>query len=306
MGEAIDCRRIAFIGFGEAGGILAKGLVASGRHDVVTYDLLLDDREKSEAMRSKARRLGVAAARSAEAAAAGAAVVVSAVTAAASRSVAEDAGSYLRPGQFFLDINSVSPETKRGNARAVERSGADYVEAAVMAAVPPSGLKVPMLLAGRRADGLKRLLDPAGLNLEIVGPEVGEASAIKMCRSIMIKGLEALAVECFMTARLYGVEDRIVASLDKTFPHMNWERSAGYLLGRVVEHGRRRAEEMREVAATIEDLGLAPLMATAAADRQQWIADRVAEAPALRQAKDTEWRSTLDAIARVARLRRIR
>ena len=306
MGEAIDRRRIAFIGFGEAGGILAKGLVASGRHDVVAYDLLLDDREKSEAMRSKARGLGVEPARSAAAAAAGAAVVVSAVTAASSRSVAEDAGSYLRPGQFFLDLNSVSPETKRGNARAAERSGADYVEAAVMAAVPPSGLKVPMLFAGRRADELKVLLDPAGMNLELVGTEVGEASAVKMCRSIMIKGLEALAVECFMTARLYGVEDRIVASLDKTFPHMNWERSAGYLLGRVVEHGRRRAEEMREVAATIEDLGLAPLMATAAADRQQWIADRVAEAPALRQAEDAEWRKTLDAIARGARLRRIR
>jgi 3-hydroxyisobutyrate dehydrogenase-like beta-hydroxyacid dehydrogenase len=121
MGVAIDPRRIAFIGFGEAGGILAKGLVASGRHDVVAYDLLLDDTEKSEAMRAKARSLGVEAARGAAAAAAGAAIVVSAVTAASSRSVAEEAGSYLRPGQFFLDINSASPETKRGNANAVER-----------------------------------------------------------------------------------------------------------------------------------------------------------------------------------------
>ncbi len=306
MGEVIDHRRIAFIGFGEAGGILAKGLAASGRHDVVAYDLLLEDRDKSEAMRAKARSLGVDAARSAAAAASGAAVVVSAVTASSSRPVAEDAGSYLRPGQFFLDINSVSPETKRGNARAVERSGADYVEAAVMAAVPPAGLKVPMLLAGRRADELKALLDPAGMNLEIVGSEIGEASAIKMCRSVMIKGLEALAVECFMTARLYGVEDRIVASLDKTFPHMNWERSAGYLLGRVVEHGKRRAAEMREVAATIDEVGLAPLMASATADRQQWVADHVAEVPALKEAEDTEWRNTLDAIAREARLRRIR
>src|SRR3954447_11848558 len=125
----IDPRRIALIGFGEAGGILAQGLVESGRHDIFAYDLLLDDQEKSESMRSKARQLGVTACRSAKEAAAEACIVVSAVTASAARAVAEEAGAYLRPGQIFLDINSVSPETKRFDAAAVERSGADYVEA---------------------------------------------------------------------------------------------------------------------------------------------------------------------------------
>ena len=207
---AIDDRRIALIGFGEVGGIFARGLVESGRHDLVCYDILFDAPGGGAALRDKARRLEVAACASAAAAAEGARIVISAVTAAASREVAAQAAGYLRPGQFFLDINSVSPETKRASAAAVERSGATYVEAAVMAPVPPQGLKVPILLGGRQAGALREILAPAGMNLEIAAAEIGKASAIKMCRSIMIKGLEALTVECLLTARQYGVEGAVL------------------------------------------------------------------------------------------------
>ncbi|HXP29553.1 MAG TPA: DUF1932 domain-containing protein [Stellaceae bacterium] len=289
----IDPRRIAIIGFGEVGPIFARGLIASGRHDVATYDILLDDRAPGEAMREKARAAQVAAAPSAAAAAEGAAIIISAVTAASARDVAIEAGSYLRPGQTFLDINSVAPETKQANALAVERAGAYYVEAAVMAPVPPYGIKVPILLGGKTAPELAAILTPAGMNLEIGPAEIGRASAIKMCRSIMIKGVEALAVECLLTARHYGVEDRIIASLDQTFP-LDWEKLAGYLIGRTVHHGRRRAAEMREVAATVTGAGLAPLQSAATAERQDWVADQAAAAPELRSVKDAEWRQTLD------------
>lgn len=302
MRNAYDPRRVALIGFGEAGGILGCALAATGRHDVTAYDILLDDPARAEALRARARDGGVVDRPSAAAAAQGARFVISAVTAASARDVAIGAAGYLLPGQIFIDINSVSPETKRANAAVVERSGADYVEAAVMAPVPPSGLKVPILLGGRAAGAVKAALDPAGMTLDIVGPEIGEASAIKMCRSIMIKGLEALTVECLMTARRYGVEDSIVASLDKSFPHMGWNDRAGYLIGRVLEHGRRRAAEMREVADTVAEAGLTPLMASAIADRQQWVADLVARQPDLARANDRAWRDHLDALAALAGL----
>ncbi len=290
--SSIDPRRIALIGFGEVGGHFARGLIASGRYDVSAYDILMD----GGALREKAHALGAEACASAPDAARDACIVISAVTASAARGVAEAAAGYLRPGQIFLDVNSVSPDTKRASAAAVERSGAAYVEAAVMAAVAPHGLKVPILLGGKHAERLKATLGPAGMALEVAATEIGRASAIKMCRSVMIKGIEALTVECLATARHYGIEDDVIASLDKTYPQMGWNRQAGYLIGRVVQHGRRRAAEMREAAETVTEAGLAPLMAGATAARQDWVADRVADRPALKAAAEADWRDTLDAL----------
>ncbi|MBI3709521.1 MAG: NAD(P)-dependent oxidoreductase [Proteobacteria bacterium] len=296
----VDPRRIALIGFGEVGKIFADGLVRSGNHDVAAYDILLDSPGAS-AIRDKARQLGVEVCASAAAVAANARIVISAVTASAARAVAEQAASYLRPGQLFLDINSVSPDTKRDSAAAVEKSGARYVEAAVMAPVPPFGIKVPILLGGGAGDDVAAILNRAGMKMEAVSAVVGQASAVKMCRSIMIKGLEALIVESMITARRYGVEDKVLASLKETYPGIDWNELAGYMIGRTIHHGRRRASEMREVADTVSVVGLVPLMASATAGRQDWVADQAAAMPELRSAKDKNWRTTLDGIlAKVA------
>jgi 3-hydroxyisobutyrate dehydrogenase-like beta-hydroxyacid dehydrogenase len=297
MDTATNAIRVALIGFGEVGQIFARGFLASGRHEVATYDVLFADPAATTTSPATAQAIGAKPCKSAAEAAAGARVVISAVTAVSARDVAKEAAGYLKPGQIFLDINSVSPDTKRANSAMVERSGASYVEAAVMAPVPPHGLKVPILLGGKAASQISELLGPAGMKLEIGSEIIGQASAIKMCRSIMIKGLEAITVECFMTARRYGVEDTIVASLDQSYPSIDWEKQAGYLIGRVVEHGRRRAAEMREVADTVASTGLEPLMATAIADRQDWVADVVAEQPALKKAGDANWRTTVDALS---------
>jgi len=91
----------------------------------------------------------------------------------------------------------------------------------------------------------------------------------------MIKGLEAMVIESFTAARHYGVEDALVASLKETFPGIDWERQAAYFFQRVIEHGRRRAEEMREAAQTVREAGLAPCSAQGTAQRQAWVADLV-------------------------------
>lgn len=265
--------KFALIGFGEAGSILGEELAAAGR-DVVMYDILLDGPASREAMLEKARRARVRAARTFADAVAGVQVVISAVTASSSAEVAGKAAKSLRAGQVLLDINSVSPARKLSNAALVEAAGADYVEAAVMAPVPPQRLQVPMLLGGKRAGTLAAELRNVGMNTTALSEQIGVASAVKMCRSVVIKGLEALAVESMLAARRFGAEREVLESLNGTFPSMGWTgQLPDYLVSRAAEHGRRRAAEMREVARTLQDVDVEPTMALATAARQDWLID---------------------------------
>ena len=275
--SAQPIRRVAIVGFGEAGGTFGCDLAGQGV-EVAIFDILLQAKESREAMLAKARESKVQAKESLADCLRDAELVISAVTASSSLEVARDAAKTMRPGQIFMDINSVSPGTKRADAAHIERSGAHYVESAVMAAIPPQRLKVPMLLGGSYAAELASRLALLGMNATAVSDKIGVASAVKMCRSVMIKGMEALAVECLFAARRYGAEDAVLALLDATYPQMGWRQQLpDYLVGRVAEHGRRRAAEMREVAESLRDVGIKPLMAEATAERQDWLADAMIE-----------------------------
>jgi 3-hydroxyisobutyrate dehydrogenase-like beta-hydroxyacid dehydrogenase len=268
-----DLRKFALIGFGEAGSILGEDLVAAGR-DVVMYDILLDSAASRATMVDKARRAKVRVADTFDEAVVATQVVISAVTASSSADVAARAAKTLRAGQVLLDINSVSPAKKLSNAALLEATGADYVEAAVMAPVPPQRLGVPMLLGGKRARALAEELRSVGMNTTALSEQIGVASAVKMCRSVVIKGLEALTVESMLAARQFGAEREVLESLNGTFPSMGWtQKLPDYLVSRVAEHGRRRASEMREVARTLEDVDVEPTMALAIAARQDWLVD---------------------------------
>ena len=142
-----------------------------------------------------------------------------------------------------------------------------------MTAVLPHRIKVPLLLGGPHAGALLPALDDLGFAARVASDQLGIASATKMCRSVMIKGLEAMVIESFTAARRYGVEGALIKSLRETFPGVDWEKQAAYFFQRVIEHGRRRAEEMREAAATVREAGLQPWSAAATAERQTWVAD---------------------------------
>jgi 3-hydroxyisobutyrate dehydrogenase-like beta-hydroxyacid dehydrogenase len=291
-------QRIAFIGFGEAGGILGRGLAEAGVQ-VRMHDLLLDDPAARQPMLDKAAASGVQACATLAEAVAGAELVVSAVTAARAADAARAAGLVLRPGQVFIDINSVSPGTKAEDRRLAEAGGAAYVEAAVMAPVPPYGIGVPMLLGGAAAAEVAAQLGALGMNARAIATEIGVASAIKMCRSVMIKGLEALTVECMSAARRFGAEDAVLASLAETFPGMGWTGDLpGYLISRVAEHGRRRAAEMREVAATLREVGIEPRMSEACAVTQDAFTDALRDAGlTYDRERPFDWPSTVDRLA---------
>ncbi|MDU1689410.1 MAG: DUF1932 domain-containing protein, partial [Bradyrhizobium sp.] len=239
---------------------------------VSAYDVKLED-SRGDALRSHADGIGVTLAASHAELAAQADFIVSAVTASQDVAVAEACAVTIKPGAWFLDFNSASPGAKQRAAALIDGGGGRYVEGAVMTSVPPYRIKVPLLLGGAGARELAPLLNGLGFAAKAASDKLGVASATKMCRSIMIKGLEAMVIESFTTARAYGVEDAVIASLQETFPGIDWEKQGAYFFQRVIEHGRRRAEEVREVAETVRDIGLTPWSAEGTAERQAWVAD---------------------------------
>jgi 3-hydroxyisobutyrate dehydrogenase-like beta-hydroxyacid dehydrogenase len=262
---------IALIGYGEVGKILAEDLRARG-HAVSAHDLQLDHAQ-GQPLREHAAAHGVVLAASHASAVHGAGLVVSAVTASQAVAVARAVAPGLARGAFVLDFNSASPGAKCRAAEIVNAAGGRYVEGAVMTSVPPYRLAVPLLLGGPDAAALQPVLNGLGFAAKVASETLGVASATKMCRSVMIKGLEAMVIESFTTARHYGVEDAVIASLHETFPGIDWEKQGAYFFQRVIEHGRRRSEEVREVAATVREAGLTPWSAQGTAERQAWVAD---------------------------------
>jgi 3-hydroxyisobutyrate dehydrogenase-like beta-hydroxyacid dehydrogenase len=265
---------IALIGFGEVGTILAEDFGAAGC-PVAFYDLKLEDASTREALHERAARVNARAAATLADALRGASLVFSVVTADQSLVAASAAATHLKAGQTFIDMNSVSPQTKQASAARVEESGAAYVEAAVMAPVPPQRLRVPVLLGGASAGQVETRLNALGMRTEAVADTIGYASAVKLCRSIMIKGMEALCVQSMLAARQFGAHERVLASLHASFPGVGWDSGyEGYLIGRVLEHGKRRSEEMREAAAMLEGLKMDGALANSIADVQAQTASR--------------------------------
>ena len=296
--DELPIRQIALIGFGEVGGIFGRDFVAGGL-SVCVFDILLDREPVRSALLAKAKDASVHPCDSAEEAIRGADLVISAVTAASALDAAKSAASFLRGGQTYLDINSVSPETKRAIARVFEATPATFVEAAVMAPVSPQRLKVPMLLGGAGAASAARRLAAIGMNVKPVSDKVGVPSAIKMCRSIIIKGLEAITVESMLTARRYGAEKQVLESLEATYPGMGWTGELpDYLISRVAEHGKRRAVEMREAAQAVADAGLKPMTALGTAERQDWLPRTIAEfSLSIPKGDKFSWKELADEIA---------
>lgn len=262
-----NTRRIAFIGFGEVGQTFAKGLLAAPDVRVTGYDILAGTPAGAR-LAARAAELGVALHETASGALRDAEIVISAVTASQAERVAEAARPILVPGQIFLDVNSAAPATKQRAARHVEAAGAHYVEGAVMAPVLQPGLAVQILAGGPRAAEAAELLNALGMNLTAVSREFGVASAMKLCRSIVIKGLEVLVVDCAAACEAGGVKDEVFASLAASFPSLDWHAMAANMRERVARHGVRRSAEMREAAAMLAAFGIDPGLADAVAEAQ--------------------------------------
>ena len=259
--------RVSFIGFGEAGQAIAAGLRESGIERIAAWDILFPQEEGAR-LKAAGAGIGVRLANSAADAVAETDMIISAVTAASSLEAARSIEPHLTGAPYYLDINSVSPGRKQETAKLLGER-ARYVDVAVIAPINPARHRTPLLIAGPHAETISPLLNELEMKLSVVGAETGHAAAIKMIRSVMIKGIEALTLECFLAAARAGVLDEVTVSLKNNYPTLDFTKIAEYNLERMASHGERRAAEMEESAATLRELGLDPLMVDATVKRQR-------------------------------------
>ena len=259
--------RVSFIGFGEAGQAIASGLRETGIERIAAWDILFPV-AAGERLKAAGDGMGVRLATSATDAVRDTDLIVSAVTAASSFEAAQSVADHLAGNPYYLDINSVSPGRKQETARLLA-GRARYVDVAVIAPIHPARHKTPLLIAGPHAEEILPLLRELEMQLSIVPGETGKAAAIKMIRSVMIKGMEALSLECFLAASRAGLLEEVTASLKNNYPTLDFTKIADYNIERMASHGERRAAEMKESAVTLRELGLDPLMVEATVARQR-------------------------------------
>jgi 3-hydroxyisobutyrate dehydrogenase-like beta-hydroxyacid dehydrogenase len=264
---------IGFIGFGEAGSTIAAGLRAAGCERTVAYDINRHDRALGPLIERRAAESGTTLVETSADLARDSQIIFSTVTSNAALDAATQTAPFLTSDHTYADLNSVSPALKQHIASVIDGSRARFVEVAVMAPVAPYGHRVPMLLGGPAAHDFADMLAPFGMRLDVLATgAIGTAAAVKMCRSIIVKGLEALICECVLGASQFGADQQVFASLDESFPGLDFKKLADYMVGRVVVHGERRAREMEEVAETLRAIGVDPIMAEATVRRQEWAA----------------------------------
>ncbi|MBJ7378328.1 NAD(P)-dependent oxidoreductase [Sphingobium sp.] len=262
---------ILLIGFGEAGSTFAAAGAWGAR--ALAYD-------RDPARASVMAQMDVACRDRLDDAVRGAPMILSLVTADQALAVARDAAALIAPGTLFCDMNSVAPQTKQAAAALVEAAGGHYVDVAVMAPVDPARLNVPLLLSGARAGDAEARLRALGFaKTRVVGADVGRASSIKMIRSVMVKGIEALTAECVLAAAQADVLDEVLASLDASEKAKPWPVRADYNLDRMLVHGTRRAAEMEEVVKTLDGLGTGAAMTRGTVARQAAIGALGVKAP---------------------------
>ena len=262
------------------------------------WDILFPAHE-GEKLRRAGDAIGVRCAGSAAEAVRGADTIISAVTASSSVEAAQSVRPHLIGKPYFLDINSVSPGRKQETAKLLG-DAARYVDVAVLAPIHPARHRTPMLLGGPHAQAIAPTLGELGMRVNVAGAEIGAAAAIKMVRSVMIKGIEALTLECFLAASRAGVVDEVAASMKNNYPGLDWAKMVPYNLERMASHGERRAAEMEESADTLRELGVEPLMTLATVRRQREMG-QLGKQPGVRGALPQGRTAILRAISAAAR-----
>ncbi|MCC5989670.1 MAG: NAD(P)-dependent oxidoreductase [Pararhodobacter sp.] len=263
---------LALIGFGEAARAFVAGFGNNRPAQLQSFDRKTTMAATRAGIEAAFGAHGVTGAPGPAEALAGAQLALCLVTADQALAAASAAAPHLPRGCWWFDGNSCAPQTKQQAAEIITRAGGRYVDMAIMAPVHPGGIEVPICLSGPDADTAAAVLRSLGFSPQPVGAQVGAASAIKMIRSVMIKGIEALSAECFLAAHRAGVEAQVLASLGASDPALNWPARGAYNLERMLLHGARRAAEMREAVRTLQGLGLPAGMSAACVDWQESLA----------------------------------
>lgn len=285
---------IGFLGYGEAGAAISAGLRAGGVREIVAYDIAW---ESSALIQRRASENDVTLLADPTALASSADVIISAVVCTEARVAALSVADALGDAHWYLDINSVSPGVKAAIAESLVPRGVRYVDVAVMSNVSSDLARLPLLGAGPDADGVPGVLG-VPLNYEVVSEAPGDAARIKMFRSLFVKGLEALALESMLACYPSGVHNQVLATLEGTFAKYSFAGLVKHLIERHAVHGERRANELEEVAESLREVGVEPIMAEAAFRRMSWDVERGLQGR-FQGGEDPDWLLVLEEMDRL-------
>ena len=261
---------IGFIGFGGAASGLTKGLQEAGLQQVSFFDSLCQVPEKSGMIFKHAAETGAVFKTSLEKLVGEAEIIISCVTGSVALPVAEQAALFMQPHHLYVDVNTASPKTMEAAAAAVEASGASFADVAMLGAVPAFLHRVPCLASGNGAERFKAVMEPYGMDITCVGTAAGQASAIKMFRSVFMKGILALLMEMLSGTHRYQVDELVLDSIAKTMEKNSFLETARLQMAKGVINAERMSQEMEAVIETYAEMELPSVMASATCEKLRW------------------------------------
>ncbi|MFC3127304.1 DUF1932 domain-containing protein [Pseudoroseomonas globiformis] len=262
--------RIGFVGYGEIGSTLGAGLRERGVEQVAAFDIAAFEGPYAALIQSRAEAAGVRLLDSLAALAEASDIIIGVTPGSASVASAEALAPHLAERHVFIDIASATPRVKRAVEDALRGTGALVADGSIVG-TPRDGLALPILASGPAAEAARDALVPWGMKIDAVGPDLGTASAIKILRSVLIKGIEGLTHEMMLGARRYGLGDQVLQSAAATLMKRPFTDFAGNLIATGVIHARRRSEEAAMAAEALADVGIEPIMTRSTAERLRWV-----------------------------------
>ena len=262
--------RVGIIGFGEVGSTLGRGLRGEGLEAVVAADAAMDDPTFGSLIRRRAEEARVELLPSNAEVAEVSDLILVAVPGYQALGAAEQAAPGLRKGQLYVDVGSASPRVKHALAEVVERAGASPIDVAILTSPLMDGHHIATLAAGSAAAEYRDLMTPYGFKVEVVGERPGQAAAIKMLRSVLMKGMEALLLESLLAARRHGVEDIVLGTVASFMDKGSFAEMANFLVTTDAIHSGRRAHEADMMAEVVEEVGITPRLSPAIAETLHW------------------------------------
>lgn len=286
---------IGFIGFGEAAYNIALGFKGEGLSGIRANDAMMDHEVMGKQVHARAEEAGVELVKSAKEVAAWADVLFAAVPSSFTMDVCNEIKGELRAGQIYADVSASTPATKTAIWEAIKDTGVLFADAAMLGSLPQDKHRVPITASGNGAVKFKELMEPHGMRITLAGNKAGSASAIKLVRSIFMKGLASLMVEMLRGADAYGVSDEVVASIAKSMDGIPFEQHLNRLVTGTAIHCVRRGAELKGSIAMMNEAHLEPEMTTAAKHTHESL-EKYHFAERYVSSKPADWREIIEAV----------
>lgn len=262
---------LGLVGFGEVGSTLGQGFRNEGLIEIASYDKYAFDGPFSELIQSRAAKARVPLVKSPQELARRSEIILSVTPGEASIESAEAFAPHVTAKHVFVDLASATPKIKRSAGQALRDAGANFADASIMGTPHADGHRLPILASGPAAEEFRDVMSPWGLKIELISGELGAASGIKIMRSVIAKGLEALLVECVLGARRYAIDEAVLHSFGRFMDSRPFEEIANFFLVSDVIHAERRAQEARMSVNALEEAGVDAIMTRATAERLEWV-----------------------------------